>query len=95
MVASLYGACHKGWDGRQPYMALAMKAGWALARYFRHSVSTLLSLLILSKVLPGLSFPHPDQQNKKRIKNVSKKNSNAVIFCTGSLYFVGEILNLN
>tara|TARA_B110000438_G_scaffold294565_1_gene336149 strand:- start:38 stop:1318 length:1281 start_codon:yes stop_codon:yes gene_type:complete len=28
-------------------------------------------------------------------KNVSKKNSNAVIFCTGSLYFAGEILNLN
>ena len=29
------------------------------------------------------------------LKNISKQNSNAIIFCTGSLYFVGEILNLN
>ena len=29
------------------------------------------------------------------LKNVSKKNNNAIIFCTGSLYFAGEILNLN
>jgi len=28
-------------------------------------------------------------------KNISKKNSDAIIFCTGSLYFAGEILNLN
>ena len=28
-------------------------------------------------------------------KKISKKNSNAIIFCTGSLYFAGEILNLN
>ncbi len=28
-------------------------------------------------------------------KNISKENSDAIIFCTGSLYFVGEILNLN
>ena len=28
-------------------------------------------------------------------KNISKKNSNAIILCTGSLYFAGEILNLN
>ena len=29
------------------------------------------------------------------LKNVSKQNNNAIIFCTGSLYFAGEILNLN
>ncbi len=29
------------------------------------------------------------------LKNISKQNSNAIIFCTGSLYFAGEILNLN
>ena len=29
------------------------------------------------------------------LKNVAKKNGNAIIFCTGSLYFAGEILNLN
>ena len=29
------------------------------------------------------------------LKNISKKDSDAIIFCTGSLYFAGEILNLN
>ena len=29
------------------------------------------------------------------LKNISRKNKNAIIFCTGSLYFAGEILNLN
>ena len=29
------------------------------------------------------------------LKNASKENDNAIIFCTGSLYFAGEILNLN
>ena len=28
-------------------------------------------------------------------KNIAEKNEDAIIFCTGSLYFVGEILNLN
>jgi len=28
-------------------------------------------------------------------KKVGKENENALIFCTGSLYFSGEILNLN
>ena len=29
------------------------------------------------------------------LKNISKQHSDAIIFCTGSLYFVGEVLNLN
>ncbi len=29
------------------------------------------------------------------LKHASKENNNAIIFCTGSLYFAGEILNLN
>ena len=29
------------------------------------------------------------------LKTISKKDNNAIIFCTGSLYFAGEILNLN
>ena len=29
------------------------------------------------------------------LKNASNKNNNAIIFCTGSLYLAGEILNLN
>jgi len=31
----------------------------------------------------------------KAFKSISKENENAIIFCTGSLYFVGEILSLN
>jgi dihydrofolate synthase/folylpolyglutamate synthase len=29
------------------------------------------------------------------LKKISEKNNDAIIFCTGSLYFAGEILNLN
>ena len=29
------------------------------------------------------------------LRNATKENDNAIIFCTGSLYFAGEILNLN
>ena len=32
---------------------------------------------------------------KAAFKNISKEDKNAIIFCTGSLYFAGEILNLN
>jgi len=32
---------------------------------------------------------------KSALKNISKENEDAIIFCTGSLYFMGEILNLN
>ena len=32
---------------------------------------------------------------KKALEKASRKNKNAIIFCTGSLYLAGEILNLN
>ena len=32
---------------------------------------------------------------KSAFKNISKQHKDVVIFCTGSLYFAGEILNLN
>ena len=28
-------------------------------------------------------------------KKISKENNSSIIFCTGSLYFAGEVLNLN
>ena len=46
----------------------------------------------------GKSFGIPSKTDisiKSALKNISKKNDNAIIFCTGSLYFAGEILNLN
>ncbi len=32
---------------------------------------------------------------EEALKKISKENNDAIIFCTGSLYFCGEILNLN
>ena len=32
---------------------------------------------------------------KIALKNISKEDENAIIFCTGSLYLAGEILNLS
>ena len=32
---------------------------------------------------------------KSALKNIATENENAIILCTGSLYFAGEILNLN
>ena len=32
---------------------------------------------------------------KSALKNIAKENDDAIIFCTGSLYFAGEILNSN
>ena len=32
---------------------------------------------------------------KNALKNISKQDPRAIILCTGSLYFCGEILNLN
>ena len=29
------------------------------------------------------------------LESIAKENGSAIIFCTGSLYFAGEILNLN
>ena len=32
---------------------------------------------------------------QRALKNIAKENDDAIILCTGSLYFAGEILNLN
>ena len=32
---------------------------------------------------------------KDALREISKEDESAVIFCTGSLYFAGEILNIN
>jgi len=50
----------------------------------------------LSKIAKSYGIPSKTEISiKKALKNISKKNDDALIFCTGSLYFVGEILNLN
>ena len=50
----------------------------------------------LSKIAQSCGIPSKTENSiESALKNVAKENNNAIIFCTGSLYFAGEILNLN
>jgi folylpolyglutamate synthase/dihydropteroate synthase len=50
----------------------------------------------LSKIALSCGVPTKMESSiKSAFKNISRKDSNAIIFCAGSLYFAGEILNLN
>jgi dihydrofolate synthase / folylpolyglutamate synthase len=50
----------------------------------------------LAKIAISCGIPSTTESSiKQALKKISKKNGNATIFCTGSLYFAGEILNLN
>ena len=50
----------------------------------------------LSKIAQSCGIPSKTEISiKSALKNIAKENGSAIIFCTGSLYFVGEILNLN
>ena len=50
----------------------------------------------LCKIVQSCGIPSKTEDSiELALKNISKENSEAIIFCTGSLYFAGEILNLN
>ena len=50
----------------------------------------------LKKIAQSLNIiSNTENSVKIALKKISKQNNNAIIICTGSLYFVGEILNLN
>ena len=50
----------------------------------------------LSKIVESCGIPTKTENSiELAFKNAAKENSHAIIFCTGSLYFAGEILNLN
>ena len=50
----------------------------------------------LSKIANSCGIPSKTENSiELALTNIAKKNDDAIIFCTGSLYFVGEILNLN
>ena len=50
----------------------------------------------LSKIAQSCGIPSKTENSlEMAFKNIAKENDNAIIFCTGSLYFAGEILNLN
>ena len=50
----------------------------------------------LSKIAQSCGIRSKTENSiEEALKKISKENNNAIIFCTGSLYFCGEILNLN
>ena len=50
----------------------------------------------LSKIAQSCGVPSRTENSiESALRNIAKENNNAIIFCTGSLYFAGEILNLN
>ena len=50
----------------------------------------------LMKIAKSCGIPSTTEDSiEQAFKNASKQSSDALIFCTGSLYFAGEILNLN
>ena len=50
----------------------------------------------LSEIALSCGIPSKTENSiKTALKNIAKEDGNAIIFCTGSLYFLGEILNLN
>ena len=50
----------------------------------------------LSKIAQSCGIPSKTENSiESALKNVAIENSSAIIFCTGSLYFAGEILRLN
>ena len=50
----------------------------------------------LSKIAQSCGLQSKTENSiESALKNISKEDNNAIIFLTGSLYFAGEILNLN
>ena len=50
----------------------------------------------LSKIARSCGIPSKTGNSiESALRNIAKENDNAIIFCTGSLYLCGEILNLN
>jgi len=50
----------------------------------------------LSRIAQSCGIPSKTENSiEAAFKSIAKEDDSAIIFCTGSLYFVGEILNLN
>ena len=96
--------------GRKIIMLLGMMANKEHKEFiqmFRNRVHSIIALDIpnqtnfikkekLSKIAQSCGIPSTTENSiESALKNIAKENDKAIIFCTGSLYFVGEILNLN
>ena len=97
-------------SGKKIFMLLGMMANKEHKKFiqiFKNRVHAIITLDIpnqenfieknkLSKIAESCGIPSKSEKSiKTALKNIAKENSNAIIFCTGSLYFAGEILNLN
>ena len=100
----------KSFDKKKIIMILGMMSNKEHKKFllnFKNTICSVIALNIpnqinciekykLSKIAKSCGFPSRTESSiKSALKNAAKENSNAIIFCTGSLYFAGEILNLN
>jgi len=96
--------------GRKIFMILGMMANKEHKKFiqiFKNRVHSIIALDIpnqinfiqkekLSKIAQSCGIPSKTEDSiEKALKNIAKENENAIILCTGSLYFAAEILNLN
>jgi len=97
-------------SGRKIIMLLGMmsnKEHKEFIQVFKDRVESIITLNIpnqvnfikkekLSKIAESCGIKSKTENSiKSALESASKENDNAIIFCTGSLYFAGEILNLN
>ena len=97
-------------SGKKIFMLLGMMANKEHKEFiqiFKDRVHSIITLNIpnqenciekskLSKIAKSCGIPSRTENSIQiALKNIAKENNNAIIFCTGSLYFAGEILNLN
>tara|TARA_B100001123_G_C15197813_1_gene982071 strand:- start:43 stop:1326 length:1284 start_codon:yes stop_codon:yes gene_type:complete len=95
---------------RKIFMILGMMANKEHKKFikiFKGKVDSIITLNIpnqtnfmnkdkLSKIAQSCGIPSKSEISiKAAFKRIAKENNNAIIFCTGSLYLAGEILNLN
>ena len=97
-------------SGRKIIMVIGMmsnKEHKEFIQIFKNRIESIITLDIpnqvnfinkekLSKIAKSCGFrSKPENSIESALKSASKENDNAIIFCTGSLYLAGEILNLN
>ena len=97
-------------SGKKIFMLLGMMANKEHKKFiqiFKHRVHAIITLDIpnqenfieknkLSKIAESCGIPSKSEKSiESALKNIAKENNDAIIFCTGSLYFAGEILSLN
>ena len=97
-------------SGRKIFMILGMMANKEHKEFiqiFKGKVHSIITLNIqnqknfiekekLSKIAQSCGIPSKTENSiESALKSIAIENDNAIIFCTGSLYFAGEILNLN